>query len=737
MRAIYKRELRSYLTSMTGYIFMAVLLAVAGLYYTANCLVGGYPVFGVILSSIYFVLLIVVPVLTMRSMAEEKKQKTDQLLLTAPVSIWQIVAGKYLAMLTVFLIPMLVLCLYPLILLQFGSVSLPMAYASIFGYTLFGAACLAIGLFLSALTESQVIAAVLTFGVLFFLNMSSGIANVIGAEGILADILSAVCIYEPFINFVQGIFDLTGVVYYVTVVLLFLFFTVQLLHKKHGSYRAGMSAIACAAVVLVNLIAANLPSQYLKYDVSEQKLFTTGEQTAEILEALDEDVTLYLIAQQGSEDTTLLELLERYEGLSEHITVETRDPVLYPNFVSQYTDENLSENSVLVVGQERSRAVDFYDIYGYSVDYSTYSSSLDSFDGEGQITSAIDYVTAEEIPVLYTLEGHDEASLSATLTASIEKENIEIRSLSLLTSEAVPEDARILLIYGPLSDISAEEKEKITAYLDRGGQVIYLLGYTDQETPNLDALLAEYGISLTDGLVMEGSSDHYLPNYPYYLLPDISYSDYTADVSSRYVLLPFSQGMTELASGAEETAEEGSEAEETEAAEAGAEETDDSLTYESLLTTSAEAYSKTNLESENMEMEEGDIAGPFDLGVVVTKAVSQEEGTEEEADATEDADAAESGEENEAKLIVFASETLLDEQVDAMVSGGNSTLFLNVLSQLADHESTVSIEAKSLTVSWLTVTAGSAIFWSLITVLVLPLFLLCLGGVIWFQRRKR
>ncbi len=717
MRAIYKRELRSYLTSMTGYIFMAVLLAVAGLYYTANCLVGGYPVFGVILSSIYFVLLIVVPVLTMRSMAEEKKQKTDQLLLTAPVSIWQIVAGKYLAMLTVFLSPMLALCLYPLVLLQFGSVSLPMAYASIFGYTLFGAVCLAIGLFLSALTESQVIAAVLTFGVLFFLNMSSGIANVIGAEGILADILSAVCIYEPFINFVQGIFDLTGVVYYVTVVLLFLFFTVQLLHKKHGSYRAGMSAIACAAVVLVNLIAANLPSQYLKYDVSEQKLFTTGEQTAEILEALDEDVTLYLIAQQGSEDTTLLELLERYEGLSGHITVETRDPVLYPNFVSQYTDENLSENSVIVVGQERSRAVDFYDIYGYSVDYSTYSSSLDSFDGEGQITSAIDYVTAEEIPVLYTLEGHDEASLSATLTASIEKENIEIRSLSLLTSEAVPEDARILLIYGPLSDISAEEKEKITAYLDRGGQVIYLLGYTDQETPNLDALLAEYGISLTDGLVMEGSSDHYLPNYPYYLLPDISYSDYTADVSSRYVLLPFSQGMTEAGSEAEET--------------------DDSLTYESLLTTSAEAYSKTSLESESMEMEEGDIAGPFDLGVVATKAVSQEEGTEEETDATENADAAESGAENEAKLIVFASETLLDEQVDAMVSGGNSTLFLNVLSQLADHESTVSIEAKSLAVSWLTVTAGSAIFWGLITVLVLPLFLLCLGGVIWFQRRKR
>ena len=699
MLAIYKKELKGYLTSMTGYIFMAVLLAVASLYYVANCLIGGYPVFGVVLSSVYFVLLIVVPVLTMRSMAEEKRQKTDQLLLTAPVSIWKIVEGKYLAMFTVFLIPMLVLCLYPLILLQFGSVSLPMAYTSIAGYTLFGAACLAIGLFLSALTESQVIAAVLTFGVLFFLNMSSGIANLIGADGVLGSILSAVCIYQPFVNFVQGIFDLTGVLYYVTIVLLCLFLTVQLLYKKHGTYRAGMSVIACAAVVLVNLIAGNLPSQYLKYDVSEQKLFTTGEQTAEVLKNLDEDITLYLVAQQGSEDTTLLELLERYEGLSSHISVKTIDPVLYPNFLSQYTDENLSENSVLVVGQERSRAVDYYDIYQYSVDYSTYSSTLDSFDGEGQITSAVAYVTADEIPVLYTLEGHDEAALSASLTSSIEKENIEIKSLSLLTNEAVPEDAQMLLIYGPLSDISEDEKNKITNYMDRGGQVIYLRGYTDQETPNLDSILNEYGISLAEGIVLEGDSDHYLPNYPYYLLPDINYSAYTSDVLSHYVLMALAEGMTETAAGTESGEEE-----------------DGSLNYESLLTTSAEAYSKVNLESENLGMEDGDIAGPFDLGVVVTKTLDDG---------------------NEAKLIVFSSETLLDEQVDAMVSGGNSTLFMNVLSQLADHESTVSIEAKSMSVTLLTVTAGSAIFWGLLTILIIPLFLLSLGGVIWFQRRKR
>ena len=692
MCAIYKKELRAYLTSMTGYIFMAVLLAVTSLYYVANCLVSGYPVFGAVLSSVYFVLLIIVPVLTMRSMAEEKRQKTDQLLMTAPVSLWKIVLGKYLAMVTIFLIPMAILCLYPLILLQFGSVSLPMAYTAILGYTLFGAACLGIGLFLSALTESQVIAAVLTFGVLFFLNMASGIANVIGASGVLASVLNALCIYQPFINFVQGMFDLTGVLYYVTVIILSLFLTVQLMQKKHGTYRASMVVFGCVAAVLVNLIAGKLPSQYLKYDASDQKLFTTGDQTAEIVKGLDEDITLYLIAQQGSEDATLQELLDRYAGLSSHIKVETKDPVLYPNFVSRYTSENLSENSVLVVGQNRSKAVDYYDIYQYSMDYSTYSSSLSSFDGEGQITSAIAYVTAEDMPVVYTLTGHDEAELSTTVTSSIEKENIELKSLSLLTEEAVPEDAKAVIIYGAISDISEDEKNKLETYLEQGGQLVMLHGYTDKETPNLDSLLSDYGIALAEGLVLEGDSQHHLPNYPYYLLPTVQSSTYTSDVSSRYVLLAFAQGMTESP------------------------DISGDLTYESLLTTSALSYSKTNLESENLDQEEGDIAGPFDLGAVVTKTIDED---------------------TEAKLIVFSSETLLDEQVDSMVSGGNSTMFLNVMSQLVDHENTVSIEPKSMSTEYLTVSAGSAIFWGILTIILIPLFLLITGGVIWFGRRKR
>ena len=148
MTAIYKKELRSYFTSMTGYICMAFMLVVIGIYFAVINLSSGYPYFGYTLSCVIVLFLLMTPVLTMRILAEEKNRKTDQLLLTAPVSLWKIVIGKYLAMVTVFGLALLITCFYPLILSRFGTVSLPMAYTAILGYFLYGAACIAIGLFM-------------------------------------------------------------------------------------------------------------------------------------------------------------------------------------------------------------------------------------------------------------------------------------------------------------------------------------------------------------------------------------------------------------------------------------------------------------------------------------------------------------------------------------------------------------------------------------------------------------
>ena len=154
MTAVYKRELRSYLTSMIGYLFMFFILLLTGIYFSAYQLTSAYPKFETTLSALTFVFLISVPILTMRVLAEERKQKTDQLLLTAPVSVEKIVLGKYLALVTIFAIPMLIVCLYPLLMSKFGTVSFGAAYTAILGFFLLGCANLAIGVFISSLTES-------------------------------------------------------------------------------------------------------------------------------------------------------------------------------------------------------------------------------------------------------------------------------------------------------------------------------------------------------------------------------------------------------------------------------------------------------------------------------------------------------------------------------------------------------------------------------------------------------
>ena len=280
MSTICKKEIRAYLTSMSGYVFIAFMLLVTGIYFTAYHMNMAYPIFGYTLSAVNFIFLIVTPILTMRALAEEQRQKTDQLLLTSPLSVTDIVVGKFLGMVAIFAIPVLIICLYPLIMRAYGEVSMPMSYTAILGFFLLGCSNIAIGLFLSSLTESPVIAAVITFGALFICSILSqtaatsfmiiavlilGVAVVIYSvvkntflaviigivgEGVLAaiyflkstllegaiqKILSVFDLSSHFDDFTNGILDVSNVVYYLTVIGLFLFFTVQSIQKRRWS----------------------------------------------------------------------------------------------------------------------------------------------------------------------------------------------------------------------------------------------------------------------------------------------------------------------------------------------------------------------------------------------------------------------------------------------------------------------------------------------------------------------
>ncbi|MHB8128853.1 MAG: ABC transporter permease [Mobilitalea sp.] len=287
MLAIYKKELRSYFTSMIGYVFIAFFLVIIGIYFFIQNLYSGYANFEYTMSSVTFIFVLLAPLLTMRLMAEENKQKTDQLLYTSPLTASSIVMGKFFAVFTVFIMVMGITGLYPLIMMLYGTVPLASAYASILGFALLGAAYLAIGLFISSLTDSQVVAAVISFIVFLFTVLMEGIAGIFPTDnqsalviftvlllvvclilyrmmrnitiavgvGIVGEIgLIVVYLLKPTLfdgsvvkvfewisvisrynSFYYGIFDISGVVYYLSITFLFAFLTTQVIKKKRWS----------------------------------------------------------------------------------------------------------------------------------------------------------------------------------------------------------------------------------------------------------------------------------------------------------------------------------------------------------------------------------------------------------------------------------------------------------------------------------------------------------------------
>lgn len=287
MLAVYKKEMRTYFTSIVGYLFLGFFLALIGLYFYVQNLYNGYANFGYALYSVTMFFILLVPMLTMRIMAEENKQKTDQLLFTSPVSITRIITGKYFSILTMFGIVMAVICFYPLILSRYGTVNFKVAYASIFAFFLMGAAYMAIGMFISALTESQAFAAIMTFVVVVISVFSTGIASLLPTDhktawiifaviallialltyvimhnmtvslligAVLEIVLAAVYFVKPevydgavlnvfgwfsvtdrFSNFVYGEFDIAAVVYFISYCVLFVFLTIQAIKKRRWS----------------------------------------------------------------------------------------------------------------------------------------------------------------------------------------------------------------------------------------------------------------------------------------------------------------------------------------------------------------------------------------------------------------------------------------------------------------------------------------------------------------------
>ena len=711
MLAILKREIRSYFQNVIGWLFVGALVAVYGIYFFAYNLQSGYPYVAYPLSSITFILLIAVPILSMRCLAEERKSKVDQLLLTAPVSVGKMVLAKYLAMVAVFSVAVGIIAITPLILSSFGTVPMGESYVSIFGFWLMGCLFLAIGLFISSITESQVIAAVLSFVALFICYMMDAILSLISSsENLITKILSCLDIYTPFSNFLNGCLDLSAAFYYVAFSGFMVFLTVQSIQKRRWSiskntistsvFSTSAIAIALAVVVVANMVVSSLPVTITEIDCTYTKLYNLTENTEEFLADLEEDITIYVLNSEESKDAQIHETLERYQALSKHISVEYVDPSMNPKFAQNYTDESLNQNSVIVVGPQRARAIDYYELYEveYSMDYYSYSytTTVTGYDAEGQITSAIEYVTmdAEELAVVYQITGHGESSLSSAFTDVLDKANIRLETLELFNEESVPEDAQAIIIHAPTSDFNETDAQKVIDYINAGGNVIITCHDMYRDLTNFDSILQAYGMDWVDGIVAENSAQKYYSGNPFYMLPTVNNTDYTASVYGSYVLAVYGVGIT----FGEDT---------------------ETLTYESLMDTSDTAVSKTNLDNvTTSEYEEGDIKGPFSLGVAATI-------TNEDSSVSQ--------------IVALGSAMMLTDDTNSVVSGAHAAMFTDMISQMTTETELSSsvIPVKEMNLSNLTVNTLTGLALAGVLIVLLPLGLLGYGLSIWYVRRRK
>lgn len=708
MWAIFKREFKSYFQNVVGWLFVAALLAVYGLYYYVYNLKNGYPYISYDLKGIAFIMMIAVPILTMRSLSDERKSKTDQLMLTAPVSVGKIVAGKYLAMAAVFTVDIIIFAISPLVLSIFGTVALGESYVALLGFWLYGCACIAVGLFISSISESVIISAILTFAALFISYMMQSITGLISSSGnLLTKVLDCFDLYTPFEGYMSGCLDVTSSVYYITVVLLLCFLTTQSIQKRRwafsrkkigtGVFSAGLIVVVCVLTVVVNLIVAALPATYTSLDFSYTQLFALTDDTKDYLQKLDSDITIYVLNSEKSKDAKIDETLERYQGLSSHIKVEYVDPSTSPNFYQDYTDSAPTTNSLIVVSDSRSKVIDYNDIYDYetSMDYSTYqyTQTITGYDAEGQITSAIEYVTidADTLPVVYQITGHNETTLGSNFTDVISKANANLQSLELFNEEKVPDDASAIIINSPTVDFNEADAKKVIDYLNGGGKAVIIGCYAyNDDLPNFNKILETYNVSFKTGVVAENDGTKYYQN-PLYVLPTVKATDYTSDATDGYVFLAGTCAIEYP-------------------------DNTDTVTYTQMLTTSDSSVLKKDWKNiTTSKAEDGDENGPFTTGLAINNS------------------------DTGASVIVFGTPYVVDDSYDNAVSGNNADMFKDVITSMTGNVELASsvIPEKDYTLSNITINTLSAVVVGLIVMIAIPIVLLIIGIVVWAVRRKK
>ena len=457
---------------------------------------------------------------------------------------------------------------------------------------------------------------------------------------------------------------------------------------RYGGYALLTSLGMVAVMVLVNLVVDQFQ---LEVDLTQNRLFSLSDQTFQVLDNLDSDVTVYQIGTTGRENPLIDSVLERYAKRSSHIKLATLDPERNPGLATKYEEEGQVRPGGLVVDAgDRFRMISQFDIFNVNMQ----TRQATSLSLEQELTAALLYVTTGDLPKVYLLEGHGEQSMfqlgisGLSVRDLLENDNYAVDTLDLVSRETVPDDADVLLVVAPAQDLTAAESGRLESWMRDGGRVVFALQAARRsELPNLAELLAGFGVRVVNGIIVEGAGRH-TPDSQVFLVPEMTSHEIVAPMRSDrlFTVIPAAGPIEEL-----ETKRR-------------------TLTVESFLNTSAGSFLRTDFDIQSVEQQEGEPNGPFAVGVAIT---------DNDLDGYV-----------KSRVVVYSSAMFLSQPYQA-----NYDMLLNSLSWARSREESISIRAKSLRTFPLRITRLAALIISGVAVLIIPLGVLGAGLAVWLRRR--
>jgi len=465
---------------------------------------------------------------------------------------------------------------------------------------------------------------------------------------------------------------------------------------RFGGYATLLIIAGLAVVIVINVLVDKIPG---KLDLTQNKIFSLSDETYKVLDALKGDVTITTVARTGNDDPTVATILAKYAARSGHIKLANVDPEKNPGWTRQYdtSGQGLSPGTLVVASGKTFKTIGPYDMYNYDTSNPNQQPQLTSLSVEQRVTSALLFVTAARNVTLYVLQGHGEQTLeSLGMSTAVGNENYASKSLTLLTAAGVPDDADVLLILAPKTDLSTQDADKVRAYLARGGRAVILFNVMtkENELPNLAGVLQSYGVAVRNVVVVEGDQNRVAAQQPLWIIPTLEYHDILAPLrTNNYdVVLPYAQAVQTLALKKR------------------------TLKIEPLLSSSSNSWGKTDIaHAKTAAKASGDLPGPFALAVAVT-------------------DPAPDASKKDTKLIVVGDVQFLAQLFTSQVPG-NADFFMNSLGWLRGQKESISIRPKNLQTMRLSLSNLQSLLYSGLVVIILPLLVLGTGFAVWMRRR--